>query len=294
MSFLGFLLSSLTGLSLACFYMLNKRLSTYGDTYARLLCIFSLHMPVFFLYLGISGRLDVSGTYFIFGSIVTALSLAGNLLTIRALALSPFSLVIPVLGLSPVFASLISIPLLNEWPSLRQWAGIGVTVVGIFLLYMPPDRPFAFLSFWSRFIKERGAVPITLAALMWALCAPMDKLSLRHANVEFHATYVFGMLNVALSVIVWRNKSPFSFHSEHPKGNLWPILVLAGIIGAASYICQLNALQHAPAGAFEAIKRVMNQLLALGFGYFLFREEITRPKMIGIGVLTIGIPLIVI
>jgi transporter family protein len=291
MSLLGLLYSTLTGLTLAAFYMLNKRVAHAGRPMLIIFWIFAAHLPVFVAWALMAMPLRVTPLYFLPGVAVIALTVAGNLLTIRALSLSPFSLVVPVLGLSPVFASLIGIPLLHEWPSATQWLGICLAVLGVLWLYAPPEKPWNILAFWPAFVRERGAVPITLAALMWAICAPMDKLALRQADAQFHALFVFIGFVLALGTGLAVGGE---FRTQSVDRAAWKLLALTGGIGGVSYGLQLTALQYAAAGPFEAIKRVMNQLLALAFGYILFHEKITKPKLIGIGILCVGVPLIVL
>ena len=74
----------------------------------------------------------------------------------------------------------------------------------------------------------------------------------------------------------------------------WLLIIITGAVGGFSYVMQLSALQHAAAGPFEAMKRVTSQLLALTFGRIHFDEKITIPKIIGIVILSCGVPLIVL
>jgi S-adenosylmethionine uptake transporter len=291
MSLLGLFYSTLTGLTLATFYMFNKKAARVGRPLPVIFWIFAAHLPVYIVWMLMAKNVHVTPAYFLPGLGVVALTLAGNFLTIRALSLSPFSLVVPVLGLSPVFTSLIGIPLLHEWPTGLQCVGIILAVLGVLWLYAPPERPWDIFSFWGNFIKERGAVPITFAALMWSLSSPMDKLALRQADPQFHALFVFTAFVLALALMLGLRGE---FRVQGISRSDWKLLAVTGGFGGLSYMMQLMALQNAAAGPFEAIKRVMSQLLALGFGYFLFGEKITKPKLIGIAILSVGVPLIVL
>lgn len=271
--------------------MLNKKVSHAGKSLPVIFWIFAAHMPVFLIWAFWAAPLHVDPFYFLPGLGVLALSLIGNILTIRALSLSPFSLMIPVLGLSPVFASLIGIPLLHEWPSTSQWVGILLAVLGVLWLYAPVEKPWAVFSFWPSFVRERGAPSMAMAALMWAMGSPMDRLALRHADPAFHALFVF--TGFAIVMGAWL-MSRGELTSNPIDRSYWKLLAITGAIGGLSYVMQLSALQHAAAGPFEAIKRVMNQVLALALGYFLFHEKITKPKLIGIAILSVGVPLIVL
>ena len=291
LSFLGTFYSVLTGLTFATFYILNKKSSFAGKPLVVILAIFSCHLPILLIWILLSPPSHITWFYFIPGFAAIALTMGGNILTIRALSLSPFSLMVPILGLCPVFSTLISIPLLGEWPSNLQWLGILLSVLGIFWLYVPAAKPWNIFSFWPSFIKERGALSMTIAALLWAVGSPIDQLALRHADPQFHALFVYTGFVTLLFIWVLSHKK---LYQEPLDLRLWPLLALSGAVGGLSFIFQLLALQHTPAGPFEAIKRVISQVLAVLFGYLFFHEKITKPKLIGILILSVGVPLIVI
>ncbi len=288
---LGILYSALTGLTLAAFYMLNKKAARAGRPQLVILWIFAFHLPILTLWVAISAPVHVMPAYFLPGTIVLLLTMLGYILTIRAIALSPFSLMVPVLGLCPVFTALIGIPLLGEWPSFTQWTGIVLAVLGVLWLYAPPSKPFDIFSFWKNFAKKRGAPLALMAALVWAFGAPFDKLALREADPSFHALYVFG--GFSLILFLWLALRGELQLRPLPRRRL-PFLFITGAVGGASYALQLLSLQITPAGPFETIKRVMSQIAALIVGYVFFREKITKPKLIGIAILCIGVPLIVL
>ncbi len=282
--------SSLCGLVLASFYTLNKSVGRFLKPPQAIFWVFVWHMPIILLWMCIDWPPRVDSGYVIPGLAVLALSLLGDITTLKALMLSPFSLMIPVLGLSPVFSTLLAIPLLHEWPTIAQWIGIILSVLGVFWLYAPPDRPWAVFSFWSGFIKERGAPMMTFSALIWALTAPMDRLALQHASAAFHAVFVYTGVVIGIGFVFLNHQlwpePPFS-------RKRWLSLAITGLLGGTSSLLQLAALRITPAGPFEAIKRTISQLIALVIGALMFSEPMTKPKIIGIVILCIGIPLIV-
>lgn len=287
----GILFSLATGFAIACYYTLNKKVTHAGSPLQIIFWIFAAHLPPLAIWAALAWPLSFDWFYFLPGLGVLALTISGNLFAIRALSLSPFSLMIPVMSLSPVFTSMIGIPLLQEWPSSSQWAGIIMAVFGVLWLYAPPEQPWNIFSFWPQFFRERGAASMALSALSWSVSAPMDRLALRHASPPFHALFVFSGLVIFLFIWLtlrgeWKN-APIapSFHG---------LMLATGAAGASADMLQLFSLQHIDAGPFEAIKRVTSQVIALIIAYFLFGERLTAPRMIGIGIICIGVPMIVL
>lgn len=288
--FIGVFFSLLTGIALTFYYMFNKKVAVAGDPLQIIFWVFAMHLPPILIWVAASWPLQVGWEYFLPGMGVLTLTVTGNLLAIRALSLSPFSLVVPVMCLSPVFTSLIGIPLLQEWPSVTQWLGIFLAVAGVLQLYAPKERPWDIFSFWPAFFKERGAPSMALSALSWAVSSPMDKLALRHASPAFHAFFVFSGLVIFL--FIWLSLRGEWRAAPIPRV-FWGLLAVTGACGAAADILQLFSLLHTNAGTFEAIKRVVSQVMALGIGVFLFKEQMTKPKIIGIAIISIGVPMIV-
>ena len=290
-SLIGLLYSLATGVALACYYTCNKKVTRAGSPLQIIFWIFAAHLPPLMIWAAKTEPLHVDWIYFLPGIGVLMLTVVGNLLAIHALSLSPFSLMLPVMCLSPVFTTLIGIPLLQEWPSQIQWAGILLAVLGVLWLYAPPERPWDIFSFWPGFFRERGAPAMALSALSWSISAPMDKLALRHADPAFHAMFVFTGLVIFL--LIWLTMRGEWQTAPIPRP-YWSMLAVTGACGAAADILQLLALQHTAAGSLEAIKRVVSQVLALVFGYFLFHEQMTKPKLIGIAIISVGVPMIVL
>jgi len=290
-SLIGTSFSLATGVALACYYTLNKKVAGAGNPLQIIFWIFVAHLPPLVVWAVLAWPLHMDFTYFLPGLGVLALTVTGNLLAIRALSLSPFSLMIPVMSLSPVFTSLIGIPLLQEWPTETQWVGIVLAVAGVMWLYAPTERPWDIFSFWKGFFRERGAPSMALSALAWSLSAPMDKLALRHADPPFHALFVF--FGLVIFLLIWLTIRD-EWKAAPIARSFWVLLALTGAAGASADILQLFALLHTHAGTFEAIKRVVSQVLALIIGYFLFHEQMTRPRLIGIAIICVGVPMIVL
>ena len=288
---LGLFLSFLDGLALTGFYSFNKKISRSGSPLQIIFWICATHLPPLFIWAAFNLPLRFSAGYFLPGMGVVLLTVLGNVLSIRALSLSPFGLMLPVMCLSPVFTSLIGIPLLHEWPGGQQWIGIVLAVLGVLWLYAPPEKPFNVFSFWPRFFRERGAISMTASAFCWSLSAPMDKVALQYAEPAFHAIFVFSGLVIFLFIwLSWRKE----WTTAPIARRYWGLLFLTGATGVAADICQLFAVLHTSVGTVEAIKRVTSQVAGVGVSLFFFKEQMTLPKIIGLTIICIGVPLIVL
>ena len=119
----------------------------------------------------------------------------------------------------------------------------------------------------------------------------MDKLALRYASPSFHACFVFTGLTVFLYLwLTARNE----WRTAPIPRQYWGKLLAIGAAGASADILQLFALLFTQAGTVEAIKRLTSQLVGLALGYFIFREDMTKPKLIGLCLICAGVPMIVL
>ena len=113
----------------------------------------------------------------------TIINVAANLAFIEAVRRSPLSLTIPLLSLTPVFTTLLAIPLLGEIPETRQWLGIAAVVVGAFWLNLSRGS-ISLRNAWEAFGREPGSRLMVAVALMWSLAMPLDKMAVGAAGLE--------------------------------------------------------------------------------------------------------------
>lgn len=252
---------------------------------------FSLEAPVLALWLALSGdtRFDIG--YILPGAAVAVIGLAANILYLIALRRSPISLMVPLLALVPVFTAIAGGVLLGEWPNAQQGFGIIAVAVGLFLLYVPPTGGFHPILVWHSFAGQAGAKPMMGVVLLWSLSPPLDKLCLAHAGVGLHGLIQLIILASATGAWVILHGGLRAF--VLPKGAAKPLLGVA-VTAGIGYGLQLAAYQMTLVAMVELIKRVVGLVGALIFGRAYFQEPITGPKLTGMAVITLGLPLVLL
>lgn len=225
-----------------------------------------------------NGWWHASPAYWLPGAGSIALNLLGNWLFIRALALAPYSLVLPLLCLTPVFSVLINIPLLHELPSARQLAGVGVIVLGALWLNWPADA--------RNWFRSRGSVAMFGVALCWALVGPCDKLATLASDPAFHGFFMNLMVGMGYALILVVTRKTHLLEALRPNASL---VALGGLVGGLAIGLQLATLPLVMVGLFEAVKRMIGMLAAVILGRVLFREAITPRKTASIATMTLGL-----
>lgn len=243
-------------------------------------------IPLFLIWFAVAGNFQISPSYFFPGLAAVALNLAANLMFVQALKLSPFSLTIPFLSLTPVFVTLLAIVFLGEYPTLLQVAGIVIAVTGALSLNLARQQEVNLKNIWRAIRGERGSFLMIGVAMLWSLNSSLDKLAVARAPVAFHALMqvtgiAFGLLPVFMLKF---NRHDLMVVRPHRK-----LLLGAILFCACGLTLELTVIQTIPLRFVSIIKRVLELSLAVLIGRWVFEESITTRKLAAIGLMGIGI-----
>jgi drug/metabolite transporter (DMT)-like permease len=252
---------------------------------------FALEAPVIAVWLWLSGDVRLEAAYALPGLAAVVIGLGANFLFIVAVRRSPLSLMVPLLGLIPVLTAFVSGVLLDEWPKPHQAAGIVLVGVGLFTLYIPSGVGVSIGTVWRNLRGQPGAAPMAGVIVLWSIAPPVDKLCLAHASVGVHALVQLFILwaTIGLWLIArggFRTLVP-------PRHALKPIIGVA-VTAGLGYALQLTAYRMTLVAIVEVFKRSVGLVGALVLGRMFFGEPITRPKLLGILIMGLGLPLVLL
>ncbi len=243
-------------------------------------------IPIFLSWVIFSGTYQVQAGYFLPGLTAVLINIAANLMFVSALKISPFSLTIPFLALTPIYVTLLAIPLLGEYPSAMQSGGILLAVFGALNLNLAGAGDSGLGKMWQAFLREKGSVLMTGVALLWSINSSLDKLAVAQATVPFHAlVQVLGIFS-GLMIILLKRAQLLQLRVEKREIAL---LLAAILFCAAALSLELTVIQKAPLRVVAIVKRVVELNLAVAIGYFIFKEAITWRKAFAIGLMALGI-----
>jgi drug/metabolite transporter (DMT)-like permease len=236
-----------------------------------------------------SGEARISVGYWLPGLIDVALGIIANLFFILAVRRSPLSLMVPLLALVPLFTTATGALVLDETPSLGQVGGMVLIMAGLYVLYTPAGANLSLTATWRAFRHEPGVPLMLITALAWSLTPVFDKLCVAQSSVTMH-----GLIQVVVITALTGGWIIFKGGLRAlavPAGSAAP-LTWAALSAGFAYGLQLAAYQATLVAVVEGLKRVMGLLAALVVGRIMFAEAITRPKVVGIAILAVGVPLI--
>lgn len=252
------------------------------------------------------GGVSDPGAYALVAGGALALQIIANLTFLLAVRVSPFSLTIPFLSLTPVFATIAGRLILAEQPRAVQIGGMVLVVLGALTLGLSEDagdsdegeageagkpEPWPwYVRPLQIFAREPGAWMMTLVAACWGATASLDKIALGYASLPLHAlTQVGGVTLAAALWLVIRGRTAELKVSE-ARDFRW--LGLAIVFGTLAIGAQLLAIQHVMISMVETCKRAIGLASAVVLGRLMFGEAVTSAKIVAVVVMAAGVALI--
>ena len=223
-------------------------------------------------------------SYIFPGLILILISLFSALLFLKAIKQSDLSLTIPLLSLSPLFSSFFSFFFLNEKLSYFEYIGVFLIIFGTLVLYSKKITLREILKSFKVLTINNSAKLMIVVSLIWSLTPVLDKLCLEHSSINIHGLIQsFGLMILLIFLL---KKEKYEFLSLKRNWRLILITILTGIIAT---VLQFYAILFNYVPIMETIKRSIGQLSSVLFGKLFFKEEITKPKILGVLILSVGV-----
>lgn len=207
-------------------------------------------------------------------------------LYIRAIKISPLSLTIPFMALTPVFLIITSFLILGELPDGSGIAGIFLIASGAYLLNLNssgrgPLAPFKAIA------KEKGSVLIIMVAFIYSISSNLGKIAVVHSSPLFFAVIYTSLLSVVLlPLVIVKNRSSLSAIKQRPA-----LFIVMGFIFAVMVAAHFSALHLTKVAYMISVKRT-SLIFSVIYGWLLFKEEHIKERLLGGVVMVIGVILI--
>ena len=124
-----------------------------------------------------------------------------------------------------------------------------------------------------------------LVSIMWSITPVLDKLCLKNSSINIHGfIQSIGMLFFLIFLIT---KSKDLQREALRKS--WKTIFSTVLIGLIATILQFYAILNNYVPIMESIKRSIGQVSSIFLGNLFFKEKITKPKLFGVTILSLGI-----
>lgn len=283
---LWFHLSLLTALLSATESALAKRFFSDMDPWAMSAYPLAYSLPVFLGLLLLRGFSGVEPGFWASLALLLPMNMAGYLLHMRAIQVSPLSLTMPFLSLTPVFAILTGHLMLGETPSWGGALGIVAATAGGYVLHMRKGQG----SFWAPIAsirRERGSLYMLIAACIYGLSTVLGKKTVLQSDPLFAVSATFAVQSILLlGGMALAGRLRLRDLGRRPGRGL----AVAGLL-LAHLLCHYQALALTQTAYMLSVKR-LNGLFGTLWGWALFREKNMGFRLAGAGLLAAGAALL--
>lgn len=171
-----------------------------------------------------------------------------------------------IMFLSPIYVTVLSIPVLGESVGPRRWLGVLAGFIGALIIIRPGSESFT-----------TGHLLLMIAPLSNALYQLMTRKTRTFDNNQTTLLYTafVGVLVTSVAVPkVWLA----------PDLSGWLLLSLVGLLGCISHLCLIKALRNAPAAAVVPLS-YSALIWATVYGYILFDSLPDRWTLTGAAII---------
>jgi len=216
------------------------------------------------------------------------LDIVALLLYMKAIKISPLSLTLPFLSLTPIFLIGTSYIILGERPDRSGFIGIVLVVIGAYLLNVHTISKGFFEPF-KAIAREQGSVLMIIVAFVFSIGACIGKIAVQHSNpLFFSVTYSFLLSFFFYLVISLRTKRFYSKVFSRPV-----LFLLIGILITIMIITHLKAISLIEVSYMVSVKR-LSILFGAIYGVMFFKETNIKERLLGATVMVSGIIMIAV
>ncbi len=289
MSFTWVFLSLLSAFTLATSDALTKKVLIKSNEYlvAWFRHLFSLPFLIIIWFFIPQPELDtVFYKAFLFA---LPLEILAIVLYIKALRVSPLSLTLPFLSLTPLFLIIVSHMILGEKVSLQGGVGIVFITAGSYTLNIHELRKGIFKPF-KAIVKEKGSVLMICVALIYSITSSLGKMAIEHSSpLFFGVTYFLAVTAIFAPIAFWGGRPELKTFMVKKQ---FKSLFLPGFFYSAMISSHMIAMSLTKVAYMISVKRT-SLLMGVVYGYFLFSEKNIGERFFGALLMFTGFVLIV-
>ena len=231
---------------------------------------------------------ELDSVFYIAIFLAVPLDIIALLLYMKAIKVSPLSLTLPFLSLTPVFLIGTSYIILGERPDKSGFIGIVLVVIGAYLLNVHTISR-GLLEPFKAIAKEQGSVLMIIVAFTFSIGACIGKIAVQHSNpIFFSVVYSFLLSLFLFLVISFRNKQFFSKVTSRPV-----LFLLIGILITIMIITHVKAINLVEVAYMVSVKR-LSILFGVIYGVVFFKETNIKERLLGATVMVSGIIMITV
>ncbi|MEW6674739.1 MAG: DMT family transporter [Nitrospirota bacterium] len=283
-------LSLIAAFTLATSDALTKKALASNNEYivAWLRLVFSLPLLfIIFLFIPVP---ELDRDFYTAFLLALPLEVLSIVMYIKALRISPLSLTLPFLALTPVFLILVSYLILGEKVSLLGGTGILLIASGSYTLNIRKISKGIFEPF-KAIMKEKGSILMIGVALIYSVTSSLGKMAIEHSSPLFFGITYFTALTLLFTPIALY-KGREGMGGSWGRQSLLHALLLPGIFYSIMVVSHMVAMSLTKVAYVISVKRI-SLIIGVIYGYLFFREGDIKERLFGAILMFIGFVMIV-
>jgi len=218
------------------------------------------------------------------------LEVAATLLYIRAIHVSPLSLTVPFLAMTPVYLLFTSYFIVGEVPSPMGVLGVAFVAAGAYMLNVSKLRTGGLLEPFRAIAREPGSVMMMGVAAIYAITSDLGKLAINNSSPLFFGPVYWGLFCILLTPVAYLFDRK-GFRAGLRRANV-TAFIPAGLAHAVMVGFHMVAISLTQVSYMIAAKRT-SLLFSIAFGYFMFGESRIRERGLGAALMFAGLVVLV-
>lgn len=240
-------------------------------------------MPLLLLLLPFIEIPSLDLPFFLVLLILIPLEVTALILYMKAIKLSPLSLTLPFLALSPIFMIFTSDLILGERLDKLGIISILLATAGAYLLNVNTTKK-GILEPFKAIRRERGSLYMIMVAFIYSITSNLAKMAIIHSSpLFFAATYLPLIAIVFFPILMWKNHGNVKELFVSPKS-----FVAIGLAMAISTITQFLAVNMIAVPYVISVKR-LSLLFGIMYGAIWFKETHIKERLIGAIIMISGV-----
>jgi drug/metabolite transporter (DMT)-like permease len=249
-----------------------------------------LSLPVLFISLLFIPMPSLDRDFYIAFFIAVPLEIAAILFYIKALKISPLSLTLPFLSLTPIFLIIVPYIILGEKVSFLGAIGVLFIAAGGYAINLKEFRKGIFEPFIA-IKREKGSIFMIAVAFIYSFTSSLGKMAIEHSSpIFFGAAYtiVLVVLLTPIALYKGRDEVKLIFRNGALRSSVMP-----GTLQSVMIITHMLAMSLTNVAYMISVKR-LSLLIGVFYGYMFFKEKGIRERLLGTALMLTGFVLIVI